>query len=85
MTINITIPDGSLGRITAAYGSAYGYSTTITNADGTTSTNPETLNAFTKRMVVRQIKEIVLGYEQGTAIQTAQDTAKTAVDTINIT
>lgn len=84
--ISLTIPATAVDRIQTAYAAAYGYQATIdTGVDDVATPNPETLSAFTKRMVVRQIKEIVKGYENQIAIQAAKDTTAQSIDAINIT
>lgn len=83
--ISLTIPNDKIDRITTAFCAEYGYQETITNPDGTTSPNPETKAAFTKRMVIQHVRQVTSNFEANIAAGTARKTVETDVSGINIT
>lgn len=81
-TITFTIPDAVLPRIIAAVTTVYKYeSTLIDDVTGEPYPNPETKAAFTKRMVIEFLKNIVKQHEVVQAAVIASAAAEDAVNT----
>ena len=69
--IILNIPDNQLSRVVTGICTFYGYSATL--MDGTV--NPETANAFAKRMLIEQTEKWVATIEGAAANKTAYNTA----------
>lgn len=74
-------------RIQTAFAAEYGYQPTIPDPQNPTQTipNPEGLNAFSKRMVARFIKDVVKGYEAKRDAAIAIEAANASADAMVIT
>lgn len=83
-TLTITIPNPILDRVTNGYAYQNGYQDQVPDTPTTTKLNPETKAAFTRRMLLRHIKQAVRQYEirlaEGTARQTAHDQAESEIN-----
>jgi len=84
-TITLTIPNDKIDRIVTAFCGEFGYQDTITNEDGTTSTNPVSKNAFTKQKVVEYVKQVTRNYEANISAAQARVIVDSDVNSINIT
>ena len=75
----ITVPDAMVSRIRDAYANRYTYQELVPDPanPGTMIPNPETLNAFTTRMIRNQMKEVLALYEAQLARDAAADKAIT--------
>lgn len=73
--LTIDIPAGQTNRVLDAFATKYGYTGFL--ADGIT---PETKAAFAKRIVIKQIKDVVREAEAAAASKTAFDSAAAAAD-----
>lgn len=84
--ISITIPDAQLTRVVDGIAGQYNYQAMVPGAalSDPPVTNPETKNAFVKRMMIKWVKESVKAWEATQASNTARDTAITNAET-NIT
>jgi len=71
MVINFTIPDAQAPRLVNAFCNRYNYPTQVL-VDGNMVNNPESRAAFSKRMLLNVLKELVLSQEQMDAAQTAR-------------
>lgn len=81
---SITIPDTQIQRVIDAFAAEFGYQSTITNADGTTSPNPVTKAQFAKQQLIAYIKQITRNYEANQAAATARQSKETEVNNIQI-
>jgi hypothetical protein len=66
--ITINIPENALQRVIDAYCIQFEYHPTI-KVDGIQQPNPETRAAFTRRMVIEQIKIVVFHHEHNLAVR----------------
>lgn len=64
MILSITIPDDKKDLVINAYCDLNGYSSQIYDENDQPIPNPETKAAFSKRMVIEQIKTVVILYEK---------------------
>ena len=71
-TIQITVPDTIVTRLQDAFAATYGYQPTINGA-----ANPETLPAFTRRMLRDHARNVLVSYEAQQAGETAREAAET--------
>ena len=79
-TITLTIPDDKVAVVLDAFAWRYGYQAMVAGEDGEPVQNPETKEAFAKRMLRAYLVNLVNAYyraqaEVGADAQTATDTA----------
>ena len=77
-TLSVTIPDAQATRVVNGMAGQYGYEDFLVNAETGQADipNPESKQAFVKRMVKEFIKNSVVAYEASQAGETAREAAK---------
>lgn len=71
--ITITIPDAAVPRVINAMAAVHGYEETINGQP-----NPETKAQFARRMLLKYLRDVTLGYEMVLERKIADDELRTA-------
>jgi len=79
--ITINIPDNILTRVIAGVAYDNGYRDQLLDENNQPYTNPETKSQFSRKVIIRFIKNSVKSFERNQAVESAKVTAETAAET----